>query len=273
MTLAFGFQSPAAEDDYPKFAKPLRAAGFSWMEVTPGDSSNSTLIEATNKVRTEFDYHISVHSRYLGIDLSNPYTAIRRAALGLTEKDLRFAFAVHAERFVVHGGNTGWFDDIPDCYPESKKSNEIQSNCHARQLEALRQSLFELSKKNRDPGLNIVLENLYCPWELINDPSELAAVFAGDSLKDIGFILDFGHAAVSGHSPAEFVHNQVRPVSQVHLHDNDSLYDLHRPIKSLSPEWKFALEELEEHTEEIPVVLEWRAQTPGEYVESMHQIK
>lgn len=272
MTLSFGFQAPLLVKDIPQFANVLCQAGFSWMEVMPSDSIDLELIQTVKNVRKDFGLHISVHARYLGIDLSNPYDLIRKAAVQLNLQDLEFANDVKAKTFVVHGGNTGWFDDIPDDYAESKKCNEVQDQLHKKQSIKLKQSLLELDKSNHSAELKIALENLYCPWEMISSPAAANDFFKGNQLERICFALDFGHATVSGHSPIEFVNIKNRPVCHVHIHENDGLYDLHRPMGNIPDDWKKALNELAKSTKEVPIIFEWRAKTPGELIESLNHL-
>jgi sugar phosphate isomerase/epimerase len=273
MTISFGFQAPALAIEFPKFSAAMLQAGFTWMEITLEDySSYSDLAKITNQVREEFCLKISVHARFMDIDISNPYTRIREKAVELIEEDMSFASDVHASRFVVHGGNTGWFDDIPGNYPESISSDAVQRRLHKVHLVALHQSLMTLSEANNLPGLLIVLENLYCPWELISSPDELESIFKMGLPANVGFALDFGHARVSGFSPMQYIRNKSQSVNHVHLHENDGKYDLHNPISSLSKDYETALNEVHKLPEEVPVILEWRTKTPDEYISRMKEV-
>lgn len=79
-------------------------------------------------------------------------------------------------------------------------------------------------------GIELVVENMYLPWEMLNTPDEMRHFLHDRMLGKLGMNLDFGHSLISGGGPQGYVHSLGKFIRHSHLHDNDGLYDMHLPL-------------------------------------------
>ncbi len=86
--------------------------------------------------------------------------------------------------------------------------------------------MIEIAQAAYLRGVEVVVENLYKPWELLCSPEEARDFLEGlDGLA--GFTLDIGHAQLAGWSPVVFLRTLGRRVQHLHLHWNDGAFDTH----------------------------------------------
>jgi sugar phosphate isomerase/epimerase len=86
-------------------------------------------------------------------------------------------------------------------------------------------SIAELAELQRELGVPIAIENLIARHSVFAAPGEL-------DLGELGFVLDAGHASISGTLGAFLAEPRARLV-HVHLHDNRGPVDdddPHRPL-------------------------------------------
>lgn len=88
--------------------------------------------------------------------------------------------------------------------------------------------LKELCDFAGEYGMNVMVENMPGNGELGFDPDELLAIFIKTDKENIKFILDTGHAYVSGRPLTEYVYKLKDYLYHMHFNDNDGGCDQHK---------------------------------------------
>ena len=171
----------------------------------------------------EFTYHVGFLG---GINPSFPVEGIRKAAVSEIFKEIDFAKSINANHLTIHGGFISWFDFIDPLLPEFQFYNKIAETERKRHLDALKDSVSEILKFST--GMDISVENLYFPFDLLNSPLEIFEIV--NNFDSLNITLDFGHAKLTPYKIFDYVSLLSNKISKLHLHTNDGKYDLHRPI-------------------------------------------
>lgn len=96
---------------------------------------------------------------------------------------------------------------------------------------------------------NIMIENMPRDNELGYSPQELKYIIEKANRKNLKFILDFGHAHVSSYSIKEFI-DELKPyLYHLHISDNDSSCDQHKPIGEGNIDYKNVFKMLDFYNE------------------------
>jgi sugar phosphate isomerase/epimerase len=273
MAIYLGFQAPPSGKLLLEFAEKLKEYNFSWFEILAPESIDSSYENAIHTARVQLGYKVSVHARHLGIDVSAINSVMRNAALKIISKDLNYAQSNSAERFIMHAGDTHWYDVLPPNHLYYQEMEAVQRDLHQKHLTCLNRSVDYLIGNLENSKLILSIENGYCPWELLAQPDETEKFFNNKHFLNLGMTLDFGHAEVAGHSPLEFV-NKIKPlIRHVHIHQNEDGYDLHLPINTIPEKWLISLMILNDSPQEVPMIFEWRAETIHTYIECMQSFK
>jgi sugar phosphate isomerase/epimerase len=254
MSISYGFS--VQDRDIEKLRK-IIPCGFNWIEI-PGEFSDPEFEEDLIKIGDEFGVNFSVHGRFVGgINPSAMYDSIRSASIQILKKDLEFARRIKAKKFVMHGGNIGWFDFLPQNYPSYAGYEKVSTYLREKHLQSLSVSVKELLEFVQN-DIKLTVENMYFPWELLIDPQEIKE-FANNFTGNISFgiTLDFGHAKVRGHTPKEFIELLGDKIYHIHLHDNGGIYDEHMPLNNLSKDYTEGLRLLNSFSREVSAVLEF----------------
>ncbi len=151
---------------------------------------------------------LSVHGPFNEFSPASLDEARRRGAVEGHRRHLEAAATFGAVCYVVH----------PDY------SVEPQPRDPAR-VAAMQVSIGELAELQRELGVPIAIENLIARHSVFVAPGEL-------DLGELGFVLDTGHAAISGTLEA-FVAEPRARLAHVHLNDNRGPLDdddPHRPL-------------------------------------------
>ncbi len=83
-----------------------------------------------------------------------------------------------------------------------------------------------LSKRVRDEGALLVLENVY-----EHRPDDIRFLFENLQDQRVGFCLDIGHQAVFSRAPLEkWIESLGQYITQLHLHDNSGKLDEHQAL-------------------------------------------
>jgi sugar phosphate isomerase/epimerase len=257
MSLSFGFMAPSNPNKLLNIAPTLTEYGYSWVEVTsPGRSKK--LEQVLAKLQAEYGFQVSVHSRFLGVNLSVPNPTMRKAAVKVLCQDIEFCLRVGARTLVIHGGETGWCDVLPPQHPAYDKFNDIAARFREKSLAALNQSMVDVVERFDKAPITLAIENLYFPWELLLTPEEMAHFIADTRLSRLSVTLDMGHLRVVGYQPLEFLDAVGTRLRHVHIHGNDGLYDLHDPLTELPKGWAEALKRMNDLPYDLPVIMEWQ---------------
>ncbi|BAL81496.1 sugar phosphate isomerase/epimerase family protein [Caldisericum exile] len=219
--IKFGFSY--SEELTFKDVENLYREGLTCVEVNA--RTPQAFIEFAKKISFEITFHVTFLK---GFNPSFPTESIRKSAVSEIFKELDYARSIGATNITLHGGYITWFDFIDPKLAEFDSYVKIAENERRLHLDALRKSVKEILSGNGD--LTISIENLYFPFELMNNPYELKRfVYTVDNL----FVtLDFGHAKISKFKIFDYVSLVSSRITKLHLHTNDGIYDLHRPIEA-----------------------------------------
>ncbi len=225
---AFGFKGPDAEhgDAFERWLPTLRAAGFSWIEIRAPEEPDPVWEARLREWREQYGWSLSVHGRFFGVNLSSPNARVRQAAVEVAREDLMFAARIGAQRLNLHAGDVNWYDVPPPDHPDHAWMIRELNRLRTQHLQAVALSLAEIGEMARIVGVEVVVENLYKPWELLRTPEEVQMFFESMD-PSIGFTLDTGHALLAGWPPVTFLHALNSRVRHLHLHWNDGAFDVH----------------------------------------------
>ena len=153
---------------------------------------------------------LSVHGPFSDSSPASLDESRRRAAIEGHRRHLEAAASCGAVCYVVH----------PDYSVEARPRDPAR-------VAAMQVSIAELAELQRELGVPIAVENLMARHSVFAAPGEL-------DLGELGFVLDTGHAAISGTLEAFVAEPRARLV-HVHLQDNHGPADdgdPHRPLGS-----------------------------------------
>lgn len=224
--LTFGLKGPDPGIPFEEWSAILREAGFSWMEIRAPEVLDPDWEERLRAWRERDGWSYSVHARFFGVNLSSPNPRVRRAAVEVALEDLAFAARIGARRLNLHAGDVNWYDVPPPGHPAHARMMEALNRLREQHQAAATRSIAEIAQAARPQGVEVVVENLYKPWELLCSPEEVA-IFLGRLEGPVGFTLDIGHAALAGRPPVAFLRALDGWVRHLHLHWNDGAFDTH----------------------------------------------
>jgi sugar phosphate isomerase/epimerase len=201
----------------------------------------------------DIGFEITFHIGFLrGINPSYPIEGIRKEVVREILREIEYGISFGSNNFTLHGGYVPWFDFLPQSYEEYEEYLSIAMSERRLHVEALRKSVEEIIKTF--PQVKIAIENVYFPFELFNNPSELRDfVF---SFENLYVTLDFGHAKISSYKIYDYVNELKERIAKLHLHTNDTLYDIHRPIINIDPDFAMSLRSLNDLQTDIVGIIE-----------------
>jgi sugar phosphate isomerase/epimerase len=167
-----------------------------------------------------FDLYYTVHSPCSDINIASVNEPIRQGSIQVLKEISSICDDIGAKTLVIHPG----FVDFP--------------NFKDRSHSALVKSLHELAELQPEREVRLAIENMGY-WDVCHfrGPALLSLI---DAL-DLGFVLDVGHAYLSGCLDAFL--EQAKPV-HVHLHDNSGLLDEHSACGSCSIDFRHVLDNI-----------------------------
>ena len=198
------------------------------------------------------EHHLTIHSLHspterdllpgkresgIPISISDPERVRRLDAVDEVKRTLEIAEQIPFRYLVQHIGN-------------GREAHD------SRKVDAAFNSLEHLTLFAKQRGVSIVLENT--PGEL-GAPSNLRH-FVSDTRLDLKFCFDIGHAHIEDGIEISFepMHEHV---VMVHAHDNHGEKDEHLLPHSGNVDWDAAMGILSSAQQDLPVVLEVRAQS------------
>jgi len=268
----FGFKGTDPGTPLEKWLPALREAGFSWVEIRAPEAPDAEWEERLREWHRD-GWAFAVHARFFGINLSSPNPRVRRAAVEVALEDLAFAGRIGARRLNLHAGDVNWYDVPPPDHPAHGWMMEALNRLRERHLAAAALSVAEIAQAARRRGIDVVVENLYKPWDLLCTPQEVREFLAGMNGL-VGFTLDTGHARVAGWSPITFLRELNGRIHHLHLHWNDGVFDTHdfpdasipdvaeflRAAMECCPSATFLVEITPDSAEKVERFLGWPAQ-------------
>lgn len=169
------------------------------------------------------------------LNLGSPDAELRRKSIDLVFTALELAAEIGSPLYGVHAG---WITDpigwngtsfiLPD--PGLGEADAAR----ARFVDGIAAAL----RRAEELGVALLVENSVCTGDLrgkllLLEAGDMAALFA--ELPGLGLLLDTGHLNVTartlGFDRIAYVNTLSRHVRAWHVHDNDGLVDLHRPIE------------------------------------------
>jgi sugar phosphate isomerase/epimerase len=182
----------------------LAAAYATLVELYSAD--HNTLLSAQNRrAARESGLRLTVHGPFADLEPGSTSERRRRQAVAEHRRHLEAAAEIGALCYVVH----------PDYHERPRRRD-------ARVVAALERTFGELAAAQSETGVTVVVENMPGAGRShFTHPGDL-------DLGDLGFVLDTGHAAITG-ALHEFVVAPQARLAHVHLHDNRGPADAHDP--------------------------------------------
>ena len=192
-------------DPLPLGATLERAAAYATL-VELYSADHNTLLSAQNRrAARESGLRLTVHGPFEDLEPGSTSERRRRQAVAEHRRHLEAAAEIGALRYVVH----------PDYHERPRRRD-------ARVVAALERTFRELAAAQAETGVTVVVENMPGAGRShFTHPGDL-------DLGELGFVLDTGHAAITGVLHEFVVAPQAR-LAHVHLHDNRGPADDHDP--------------------------------------------
>jgi sugar phosphate isomerase/epimerase len=190
------------------------------------EARHSLLDPSNLEALDSFSLKYTVHGLITDVNIASVHDVIRSASVELHRKAVEASAAVGASVYVVHPGFTSW-----PFYRDQA-------------LQSLDKSLKDLRLMQDEFGISICVENMpKSDWLFYSCP--------GLDLRDLGTVLDVGHANTCGSLDAFLTEQDLQ---HVHLHDNAGCSDDHLPLGQGSIDFAPILEVI--RTRGISAVLE-----------------
>ncbi|SMB98184.1 Sugar phosphate isomerase/epimerase [Thermanaeromonas toyohensis ToBE] len=284
MAIRWGFSVPSEKEILEGWIPSLMKKGFSWLEIKSpeeidevtdplGKAAVDYIENLLRELSSQYNFDISVHCRFVGLNLSSPNKVVRRATIKALNHDLEFAANIGAKLVVLHLGTIDWSDFPSPDYPYiSLLQGELQK-VRTDHKQAALESIDELANFAINLGIKLTIENLYRPWELMNSSDEIMAFLKDLNNPNVGVTLDFGHSLLAGEDPQAFIEKLEGLIWHTHLHTNDGKYDLHLPLIKLSREYREALKKLWLMNPNTVFLLELPRSNTEEYLSSLTTLR
>ena len=120
--------------------------------------------------------------------------------------------------------------------------------------------------------MRLVFENMYCPWDVLVSPEDVAQAFRENELANVGFILDFGHSLVVGRRPEHYVEALGGRIWHTHIHQSDGKYDVHRSLDA-NCDYGPALKGLVTANPDVALLIELPPRSLDEYLAGLPILK
>lgn len=173
------------------------------------------------------------------LNLASADAEIARRSRELVADALELSAALEAPYYSVH---SGWitdpigFDGTSFILPEPEGQERVDA-AWQRFLDGIGGAL----DRGEELGVRLLVENSVCTDALVGklllmQAAEFEALFDAFADRNLGMLLDTGHLNVTARTldfdRTAFVDVVAPHIEAFHLHDNDSLEDLHRPATS-----------------------------------------
>ena len=229
-------------EPYAKLIKRLNKVETRYVEVLDeGLHALSTKRVITlNQIAKSRGFRYTVHAPFADINIASPSKPILNASVKRLKESMSYAHALNAKLWFFHPGNrTG----ISMFYPGEDWQQNINSIC-------------ELHETAEEYGLNIALENLPEKYGfLMRNPEDFARFYKETGLRDVGIVLDVGHANLEGQTE-QFLRKLPDKIVHIHVSDNMGENDQHLGIGYGKINWQRFAEILREIAYDETVMIE-----------------
>ncbi len=182
---------------------------------------NARRVKTLKEVAQSRGVEFSLHSPFADINIASPTTAIRRAILRRQEKSISYASKLDCRLWVFHPGLK---TAVSPFYP----GLEWQLNLD---------SVDALMKIAEEKGVDMAIENVPEPYPFLMKSVEDFSRFFNEFDRDLGIVLDLGHANINGQIQA-FISHFSDKIVHMHASDNDGSHDRHLGIGYGTIDWE-----------------------------------
>jgi len=209
-------------ESFQKMTERLPEVKASYIEVV--DDGFHTLdkkrVSMLKNIAESYDLKYSIHAPFADINIASSSDPILKAMLKRLKKSINYASELNAHTWVFHPGlRTG----ISMFYPQMDWLKNIES-------------VQVLCKIASDFGLRIAIENVPEPFPFLMKSVEDFKKFYDEINREIGLVLDVGHANINGQIGL-FLETFADKIVHVHAHDNDGKSDQHLGIGYGTVDW------------------------------------
>ncbi len=229
-------------EPYSKMIKRLNNAETRFVEIIDEGfhTLNKKRVAKLNQIAKSNSIQYTVHAPFADINIASPSKQILSVSLKRLKESMAYAHALESKLWIFHPGNrTG----ISMFYPGDDWKQNVKS-------------ILELHKTAEEYGLNIAIENLPGKYGfLMKSPEDFLRFYEEAGLRDIGIVLDVGHANLEGQID-NFLKKFPGRIMHIHLSDNFGENDLHLGIGYGKIDWQWFAEILHEMDYDKTVVIE-----------------
>jgi len=180
---------------------------------------NKRRVSTLKDIGKSYNLKYTVHAPFAGINIAMPSKPLLKATLKRLKQSIINASMLDCQLWIFHPAmKTG----ISMFYPGMDWAKNVENA----------NLLLEFAT---DHGVHIAIENVMEPFVMKN--VEEFERFYSESSRDIGLVLDTGHANLYGQLPS-FLAELPEKIVHIHAHDNDGKSDQHRGIGCGTVKWE-----------------------------------
>lgn len=162
------------------------------------------------KNRLKHNPSISVHGPFMDLSPGAVDNKIRSVTMDRFNEALTVAEILGAKAVVFHSGYEKW-------------RYALDANLW---LEMSLKTWIPINKRASEAGIKIAIENIF-----EDEPSNLKMLMEAMDSANFGICFDTGHFNIFSKTPLVDWLDSLRPyIVELHIHDNDTTFDQHRPI-------------------------------------------
>lgn len=212
-----------------------------------------------------YDFNFMVHNYFpparipFYMNLASPNPIILKNTLKKIQSALKLCNILNSDLYSFHPG----FRIEPNILPlTSDKLNKIKPLPYDKAFNIFVINLKKIINIAENLGIKIAVENHVATNQtsrflFLYSLIEFEKLFESINSENLGILLDFGHLKVTAHwlkfNKNEFIEGVKHRVFSVHVHENNSIIDEHKPIKKSSWFFKYIKKK---PFKNIPIVLE-----------------
>jgi len=180
---------------------------------------NKRRVSALKEIGESYNLKYTVHAPFAGINIAMPSKPLLVATLKRLKQSIVNASTLDCQLWIFHPAmKTG----ISMFYPGMDWAKNVENA----------NLLLDFAA---DHGVHIAIENVMEPFVMKN--VEEFGRFYSESSRDIGLVLDTGHANLYGQL-SSFLAELPEKIVHIHAHDNDGKSDQHRGIGYGTIKWE-----------------------------------
>ncbi len=229
-------------EPFNKMVQRLASVETSYVEVIDDGlhTLNKKRVSTLKEVGKSHSIKYTVHAPFADINMASSSKPMLNASLKRLYQSMAYANDLNAQLWVFHPGvKTG----ISMFYPGEDWKQNIRG-------------IRELHKTAEEYNLNIAIENLPNKYGfLMKQPEDFQKFYKETGLKDVGIVLDVGHAHLEGQTDF-FLKKLPDKIVHMHVSDNMGENDQHLGVGYGKINWQRFAETLREIAYEKTVMVE-----------------